>query len=1064
MEKVLFASVDINALGILLEPDARGNAAVIKSMLTPLNVELSRKAFDEQSSSSTADKIRAEPAESNPVLEVGDVLFAINGKLVHEMPHADVLSILHVDAFSTEHISMVVLSFMDPYAYYHEVKAKILRSHAMDDEVLFGKIRQAGGWRGYLPTLPTWSYFTGGSGSSQSPTTSPKRTLRRNNTSSAQYRNASSYTSTSSTASSSRAGDIENTPHCGAAYLKFSAGEFEQALQVYTSILERDPLSHTVRVSRSLCYLRLHEPLAALKDAEMCCALKPEWPMSYLCKGAALDAMGKPVDACIAYVCGLVVDPTNAVLQQRLSDLFAKMNWTYIELDGEQVVGPVASTVMQREEWGPDLLLDRVLLFKDHNQCNKDLFQAKGVTLEPGYRNNSEIVQVRLAPEMGKLELCEVYDQDEIVTLNSTPVRKTEDIHRILDDISKQPTVVRIGIYSGARLAAENLLFGKAGEITHKALSVKRATLFNVYIDRCGTEAANGVYVPQETKNGSYVFENGNGCLLSLEAVRHPLSGDVVHAWFITRGRAVLYTCMLADESQAECFNLGDDNKFVIEMQKQVWRSCVGQKPLPRIHRTSTVPSLSYLTGDDDDDTASILGDNHEPGKPNLEEDWNFDVQILAIKGYGNRALNRKDFDTAMICYDLVEDQIEAFTADAQDAPLSGNAFLDALRETVEYSHKPDVQDLGTSSAGSKLSTKGNNSSTNTSFHSTNGVNGGNNDTQDAHHHVRIKAHPSSLQRILDDAQQSYRHELQLEAQAVYRDVLLKVLISKSQLFLETGRAQKALTYAERVCTTPSSGAARPMGLYVQALALASLGRTSEALQVCTGALDVLSSDQVLAQRFEGLLAELRMQVDDQKSMPGAGNSMLGSSSLSEADPLTATEFSSSVQGVNLTSNGNTVSTADVNASKNTSMIAGHLRERFIHSPGPSAVHKDAGRWAGRRVPVSQLKSGKPANKKDKVRTRVLEISQTSISLASKIQKALHLSKGRLVLCRDDLDGVLLGTVQDSKGASDPDAARSFTLLLKDSNEPVVLRAASRADAESLARVIAAWKAGDLQT
>ena len=55
--------------------------------------------------------------------------------------------------------------------------------------------------------------------------------------------------------------------------------------------IELDPNDATLYANRSLCYLQMTEAGKALRDANTCIKLRPEWLKGYYRKGAALMSL-----------------------------------------------------------------------------------------------------------------------------------------------------------------------------------------------------------------------------------------------------------------------------------------------------------------------------------------------------------------------------------------------------------------------------------------------------------------------------------------------------------------------------------------------------------------------------------------------------------------------------------------------------------------------------------------------------------------------------------------------------------------------------------------------------
>jgi len=579
MEKVLFTALDLHGLGVLLEPDCNGHAAVVKSMVAPIHVEvIPLKEVRKHGRQLLEENGKA-------VLEVGDILYALNGKLLHFIPHQQVLERLRMDFLSHDNITMAVLSFLEPEEYYLRRKSGSLESRALQDKNLFGKIEHAGGWRQYLINWRLWDH----------------------------------------------AKDSPNDGTCGSAYLKFTAGKFGEALEIYNKVLLRDPLSHTVRLSRAMCLLRLNHPEASLKDAQRCIALKPEWPSAYFCKGAALEALERYLDACAAYVCGLTVDPFNQVLRRRLQRLMLHTGWSYVMLDGQQLVGSVAAAVMQGGgQW--DLFVDKIVVYVDSKTCLEKLVQAPWFDFdEEGHDQTIQIAnqeQYKANYDGGNLDLA---NGDSILSVNSNPLKCVRQLNEL---VMEQHDSVIIGFMSGSKIAASELLQIQISETAERVLSLDSG-LITFSLAGAGHNQVNGVYVPQELKNGANVYENENGFLLSLE------QSDTLVGWVIGKDGKIFYAALLGDP---KLFHVAHSSKLR-------WRAREPDyNPIPKFGTFRELPPLGFFTGDE------IIED---VGHINLTH-WGACDYILAIKGFGNRSFEGQVLDAAESCYNLVQEQIQA--------------------------------------------------------------------------------------------------------------------------------------------------------------------------------------------------------------------------------------------------------------------------------------------------------------------------------------------------------------------------------------------------------------------
>mmetsp|Transcript_8449 Transcript_8449/g.15940 ORF Transcript_8449/g.15940 Transcript_8449/m.15940 type:complete len:576 (-) Transcript_8449:1748-3475(-) len=116
-------------------------------------------------------------------------------------------------------------------------------------------------------------------------------------------------------ASRDRVADAEDCKAKGNECLK--AQDFDKAIEWYTEAIKLHP-GNVYYSNRSAAYLSKGFADSALKDAEECIKLKPDWGKGYSRKGAALHKLGKLDDAKAAFEEGLKIDPNNAGLKSGL--------------------------------------------------------------------------------------------------------------------------------------------------------------------------------------------------------------------------------------------------------------------------------------------------------------------------------------------------------------------------------------------------------------------------------------------------------------------------------------------------------------------------------------------------------------------------------------------------------------------------------------------------------------------------------------------------------------------------------------------------------------------------
>ncbi|CAF1360246.1 unnamed protein product [Adineta steineri] len=98
----------------------------------------------------------------------------------------------------------------------------------------------------------------------------------------------------------------------------FSAGKNDEAINLYTQAIALDEKNHVLYSNRSAAYAKGTKYEEALKDAEKCISLKPDFVKGYSRKGAALSFLKRYDEAINVYEEGLKIDPNN---QQLTTDL-----------------------------------------------------------------------------------------------------------------------------------------------------------------------------------------------------------------------------------------------------------------------------------------------------------------------------------------------------------------------------------------------------------------------------------------------------------------------------------------------------------------------------------------------------------------------------------------------------------------------------------------------------------------------------------------------------------------------------------------------------------------------
>jgi len=99
----------------------------------------------------------------------------------------------------------------------------------------------------------------------------------------------------------------------------FQKGEVDQSIALYTQAIEIDPDNHVLYSNRSAAYMKTDSKSKALKDAERCVELAPEWTKGYNRLGVAQQSLKRFDAAMDSFKKGLQLEPSNTTLWSALS-------------------------------------------------------------------------------------------------------------------------------------------------------------------------------------------------------------------------------------------------------------------------------------------------------------------------------------------------------------------------------------------------------------------------------------------------------------------------------------------------------------------------------------------------------------------------------------------------------------------------------------------------------------------------------------------------------------------------------------------------------------------------
>lgn len=106
---------------------------------------------------------------------------------------------------------------------------------------------------------------------------------------------------------------------------EFSAGNYEKAIEYFTTAISIDPNDHVFYSNRSACYSSLKDYTKALEDANKCIELKPDWVRGYTRKGLAEFYLEDYEDAIETYEKGLELEPSNQQLKDGIEQARSKL-------------------------------------------------------------------------------------------------------------------------------------------------------------------------------------------------------------------------------------------------------------------------------------------------------------------------------------------------------------------------------------------------------------------------------------------------------------------------------------------------------------------------------------------------------------------------------------------------------------------------------------------------------------------------------------------------------------------------------------------------------------------
>lgn len=108
---------------------------------------------------------------------------------------------------------------------------------------------------------------------------------------------------------------------------KLKAGQYEEAISIFNSILEEQPTNADVISERGVCYLHLKNKKAALEDMDLAVSLQPEKSYRYSCRAFTRDHFGDVKGGIEDYQKAIELDPDDAIAHNNLGLLQEKLGY-----------------------------------------------------------------------------------------------------------------------------------------------------------------------------------------------------------------------------------------------------------------------------------------------------------------------------------------------------------------------------------------------------------------------------------------------------------------------------------------------------------------------------------------------------------------------------------------------------------------------------------------------------------------------------------------------------------------------------------------------------------------
>jgi len=694
---------------------------VVLSMSTPISavtgVHLYRNDNNNKTESGTIES-------EYSMIEVGDVLFAINGKQLIEnsgcggieKQFRDALGLpvaLHqsavtlsnkLDALSKK-ISVLdrplSLSFISANDYYKYLKEKIDEKRA----VLKHEAERAAENSGILSTLASpIVYVVGGFWSSSDDTVEAKKVAALHNKVLLERPIEKSLNEVQySLVGSERIGDRA-----------FASGNLSEAIEIYSNgVLHINPTNHTVLCKRAIACLKKRQYDMCMRDATKCIALRPEWPMGYLFKGICLWRQKRRIESVASFVCGLCIDPQNIALLRAVALFFDATKLDILVLDKPEMLNDIGSALTLRGM--ENTQLDRVAV-TSHPGVLEDLVPLQRITIgygaTGGGKNSVTKCDRVMIADVDAYSDAKGYGLrtgDVIMSVNGVSMENAsyQHVNEALASTQSSDVEIRvIGLvnrFSSLLAAAKSDEYEDEENVRQKQLKMTST----IIISNSGVADANGIYIPQEIRNGVNVYQNEKGFMLSLEMLEGAIGwligkdGEIVYAKPLNPNGASSNVDFLRENAMK---HLTDANLEWKSFGNRYNRSVKG----PTVEYYGNLPSLESLISHEDDSYSSRTSGNRMDMSDYITKEWSPLLELVALKGYGFRAMSQTEdalnegsmyntsqtgrhgqfgensssdvgYDLAMKCFDIVIQRVSVLISIKKDSDVERSLLMNVL-------------------------------------------------------------------------------------------------------------------------------------------------------------------------------------------------------------------------------------------------------------------------------------------------------------------------------------------------------------------------------------------------